>query len=182
MKTIGSIAILCSTMALVWAAQAEEREAPALCHELQKTKRSLAEGIRESSKGAEVPISAKFELDDHGKLSLSVYTVGKGLGVAAENNVLKELSATPESPQWVPSVEIFKDPVHIARASEQLTLMALTSKSLVEIVNKAEAEKLGTVYAIAPILQEKKPFFDVLVVLKGKVTEIRYDLYTGAKL
>ncbi len=36
---------------------------------LAQSKHSLADGIRQTTKSTEVPISAKFELDDNGKLS-----------------------------------------------------------------------------------------------------------------
>ncbi len=45
---------------------------------LSQSKHSLADGIRQTTKSTEVPISAKFELDNNGKLSLSVYTAEKG--------------------------------------------------------------------------------------------------------
>src|SRR5260370_30356767 len=60
----------------------------ALLKVLSNSKRSLAEGIRQAAKSTEVPISAKFELDDNGKLSLSVYTAENGLTTDAEHNVL----------------------------------------------------------------------------------------------
>src|SRR5580765_1458519 len=61
----------------------------ALLKALPAAKHTLAEGIQKVSKGSESAISAKFEVED-GKLSLSVYTAGKGLGVPAEKNVLQE--------------------------------------------------------------------------------------------
>src|SRR5258706_11838870 len=60
---------------------------------LSKAKHSLAEGIRQLSKGSEVAISGKFEMEE-GHLSLSVYTVEKGLGTDSEHNVLKEFAGS----------------------------------------------------------------------------------------
>src|SRR5690349_12606805 len=79
----------------------------ALLKALPAAKHTLAEGIQKVSKGAEAAISAKFEVED-GKLSLSVYMAGKGLGVAAESNVLQEYAGSPESADWKPEVEVFK--------------------------------------------------------------------------
>src|SRR5207249_387699 len=75
-------------------AQEKENEYGALLKVLSNSKHSLADGIRQATKSTEVPISAKFELDDNGKLSLSVYTAENGLTTDAEHNVLKELSGS----------------------------------------------------------------------------------------
>jgi hypothetical protein len=48
---------------------AQEEDNAALLKLLSTTKHSLADGIRQATTSAEVPISAKFELDDNGKLS-----------------------------------------------------------------------------------------------------------------
>jgi hypothetical protein len=161
--------------------RSETHDDLALCQEMTRTKASLAEGIRQASK-SETPISAKFEFDEHGKISLSVYTAAKGL-IEAESNVLKEWAGSPEGGQWRPKAETFKDVEHVARASEQLTLLSLTSKSLIEILGKAEQEQqLGSVYSITPLVRDKRPMFDVLFLQKGKVTEVKYDLFTGNKI
>ena len=151
----------------------------ALLQALGKSKLTLAEGLKLSTKDAEVPISAKFEFDDHQQLSLSVYTAGTGLAADAEHNVLKELSGSPEKTPWVPEVEVFKDPEHVARASEQLTLTALAKHSLFAITSQAKKDHAGTVFSIAPALHGKRPVFIVLVADKGKVTEYAYDAMTG---
>jgi len=153
----------------------------ALCKAITRTKASLAEGIRQSSKG-EMPLSAKFEFDDHGKLSLSVYTAAKGTNVDAERNVLKEWAGAPDGGQWTPVAETFRDVEHVARASEQLTLLALTSKTLVEIAAKADKEQLGSTYSITPVVKGKKAYFEVRFLDKGKVTEVKYDLLSGSKM
>ena len=57
----------------------EPADLAALLALLPSSKLSLADGLKLASKGAESPISAKFELDDSKKLSLSVYTAEKGL-------------------------------------------------------------------------------------------------------
>ena len=63
---------------------------------LNNSKVSMAEGVQQLTKGGEAAISAKYELDDNKKLSLSVYTAEKGLGADPEHNVLKEFSGSPE--------------------------------------------------------------------------------------
>src|SRR4051812_15433004 len=91
--------VAASVTATAWA---EEHDNGKLLAALPKTKVSLAQGLEQATKGPEVPISAKFEMDDKGALSLSVYTAEKGVGVAADHNVLKELSGSPEAGAWKP--------------------------------------------------------------------------------
>ena len=55
-----------------------------------------------------------YEAVDKGKLSLSVYTAEKGLGVEPDHNVLKELAGSPEPGAWKPETEVFKDVEHVS--------------------------------------------------------------------
>src|SRR5215207_5221998 len=120
---------------------AAEKDYSKLLPTLAKTKHSLAAGIKQGAeKSPEAAISAKFELDD-GKLSLSVYTVEKGLDADAEHNILKELAGSPEASEWKPKVEVFEDVPHVSRASQQLTLMSLSKLSLLDILAKAEKDQ-----------------------------------------
>ena len=146
---------------------------------LPKAKVSLIDGLRQATKAQEIPISAKFEFDDGGKLSLSVYTAEKGLRVDAEHNVLKELSGSPEQDKWTPKTEVFKDIPHVARSSEQLALASLSSSSLADIVSRAQKEHPGTVFSITPGVRNHKPVFVVLKADKGKVTEHVYGVMDG---
>src|SRR5581483_10162092 len=146
---------------------------------LPHSKLSLADGVKLAHKGAETPISAKFELDDSKKLSLSVYTAEKGLSLEPEDNVLKELSGSPEESTWTPEGEVFKDKHHLTRASEQLVLVSLSPRSLLDIVNDASKRQSGMVYSVTPRLQAHKPVFIVLVAKNGKVTSLAYDVLTG---
>src|SRR5262245_59241512 len=168
---------------------------PDLLQALARAERSLADGIQQVSRSPEVAISAKFEMGEEqgedpakekdekekegGELSLSVYTAEKGLAVDAERNVLKEYAGSPEGPQWKPEAEVFKDAEHIARASEQLTLMGLSPLSLLDVVRKAEKDQPGTVYSVTPVLRDRKPMFEVLVAASGKSVTLWYDLLKG---
>jgi hypothetical protein len=153
----------------------------ALLKALPASKHTLAEGIQQVSKGSETAISAKFEVED-GKLSLSVYTAGKGLGVPAEKNLLQEYAGSPEAAAWKPEVEVFKDVEHVARSSEQLTLMSLGSTSLADVAKKAEKDHPGTVYSVTPAIRDRKAAVVVLVADKEKSVELLYDLSTGSAL
>lgn len=165
---------------MTWAG--DEGDNAALLQALPKSKLTLAEGLRQSTKGAEVPISAKFELDDNKQLSLSVYTAEKGLAVDTEHNVLKELAGSPEQTPWTPKAEVFKDIPHVARASGHLTITALAKHSLADIIARAQKEHTGMVFSIVPVVHDGKPVYEVLVADKGKVYEYLYDTTTGAKV
>ncbi len=176
-EVLGLTLVACLTYA--GTARADEQDSAALLQALPKAKVTLADGIRQAAQAPAAPISAKFEMDEKGQLSLSVYTAAKGLGADAEHNTLQELSGSPESGTWRPETETFKDPEHVARASEQETLMSLTRLSLLDIAGKAA--KRGTVVSVTPDVRGRKPVFVVLVASKGKVQELAYDLTTGAE-
>ena len=156
---------------------AQGEDYAALLKVLSNTKHSLADGIRQATKSTEVPISAKFELDDNGKLSLSVYTAENGLTTDAEHSVLKELSGSPEAAAWNPEVEVFKDPEHLKRAAEQQTLMILSQMSLLDVIAKAQKQQPGTVFSITPVVVGHQPKFNVLVANNGRVITLAYDLW-----
>ncbi len=161
-------------------AQADEQDSAALLQALPKAKVTLADGIEQAAQPPAVPISAKFEMDEKGQLSLSVYTAAKGLGTDAEHNTLQEMSGSPESGSWSPETETFGDKEHVARASEQETLMSETRVSLLDVARKA-AKHGGTVFSVMPDVRNRKPVFVALVANHGKVQELDYDLMTGAE-
>jgi len=149
---------------------------------LAKSKLTLSDGIHQATSGGGAAISAKFEFDDEGKLSLSVYSATKGLSVAARENVLEELAGSPEQSPWKPEVEVFKDVPHIARSSEQLTLLSLTRLTLLDLIGTAQAAQRGTVFSITPEIKQHKSVAVVLVASAGKVTELTYSLSDGKLL
>jgi hypothetical protein len=178
-----AMALAAAALALVatpsLAKQYADEETAALLRVLGDSKLSLADGIRQVAKGDEAAISAKLELDDNNKLSLSVYTAEKGLGEDAEDNILKELSGSPAQTPWSPEVEVFKDIPHVSRASEQLALMALAKQPLAAMVVTAQKEHKGTVFSATPEVHNHRPVLLVLVADQGKVNEYRYDLVSG---
>src|SRR5262245_13644168 len=150
---------------------------------LAKSQLTLVDGITQAAaKAPETAISAKFELDDHQHLSLSVYTAEKGLDTDAEHNVLKELAGSAEGERWSPEVEVFQDAEHLTRSAAQLTLMALSPRTRLEIIAKAWKEQPGTVFSITPMEEHRHPQFVVLVAAQGKVVALRYDLMTGESM
>jgi uncharacterized membrane protein YkoI len=176
----GAVLALVGCASLVPVFAGDPKDSGKLLSLLAKSRKTLADGITQSStKAPETAISAKFELDGKGELSLSVYTAEKGLTVDAEHNVLKELAGSPESANWAPEVEVFKDVEHVSRASQQLTVMALSKLSLTDVIKKAEKDQPGTVYAITPIVRDRKAQFAVVVAANDKAIELYYDAMTG---
>jgi hypothetical protein len=175
-----SVAVFLGTVSAATAVLAADaaKDHAALIKALAQIKISLIDGLRQSTKSPEAPISAKFEFDDKGKLSLSIYTVEKGLATDAEGNILKEFSGSPEA-QWAPEVEVFKDIPRVARASQQLTLMSLSPFSLADIAAKAQKQHPGTVFSINPAVRNHKPVFVVLEADKGKAVELVFGLLDG---
>src|SRR5262249_12257393 len=167
-----------AALVMVFAGVALDDDAKLLA-ELPKSKLSLAKGIEQAA-AKEAVISAKFELEE-GKLSLSVYTVEKGLGVDAEHNVLKELAGSPESATWHPETEVFKDIPHVSRASQQLAIVAMSPITLLDVIKKAEKDHPGTVYSVIPMMKERKAVYEVKVASGGKSAELIYDALSGAK-
>jgi hypothetical protein len=157
----------------------DDEETTALLQVLNNSKVGMAEAVRQLTKGGEAPISAKYELDDNKKLSLSVYTAEQGLGTDSEHNVLKEFSGSPEKAPWAPEAEAFKDIPHVARASEHWTLMALAKHSLADFVTMAQRQYKGKVFSAIPEVQNWRPVLLVLIADKDKVKEVHYDLQTG---
>ena len=156
---------------------------PALFKALPSAKVSLADGIKQAgAKAPEAVTSAKFELDDKGQFSLSVYTSEKGLEVAAGDNVLKELSGSPTGAAWKPEAEVFKDAEHLKEAASQHTMMSIASVSLADVVAKAAKENKGTVFSAIPEVRRKKAVCVVLIADGGKSTEVTYDLLTGSAI
>ena len=160
-------------------AKQDAEETTALLQVLTNSKVGMAEGVQQLTKGGEAAISAKYELDDNKKLSLSVYTAEKGLGEDPEHNVLKEFSGSPEKAPWAPEAEVFKDIPHAVRASGHLTLMALAKHSLADFITMAQKQHTGKVFSAIPEVQNHRPVLVVLIADKGKVNEVRYDLETG---
>lgn len=174
------IVVLVNVLGMVAALAQEHGASDKLLPLLSKSKHTLDAGIQQPGKSPVAVISAKFELDGQGKLSLSVYTADKGLDVDAEHNVLKELAGSPDGERWSPETEVFKDVEHVSRASQQLTIMSLTRLSLLDITKKAPQDQPGVVYSITPVVRDRKPVFVVLVAAQDKSVELTYDAMTGA--
>lgn len=117
-------------------------------------------------------------------LADGISQAAKGLKVDAEHNVLQELSGSPEGAVWKPETEVFKDVEHVSRASQQLTLMALSPFSLKEILAKAQNDHPGIPFSITPRLAgDRNPSFELQMTwgTDGDYL-LRYDLLTGKEI
>lgn len=159
-----------------------DEDTAALLSALEKSRLSLAAGLRQLSKGDEVPISAKFELDDQKQLSLSVYTAEKGIAVDPEHNVLKEYSGDPGVAPWTPKAEVFEDIPHVARASGHLVLMALTRIPLARLVATTQKAHPGRVFSAIPGIEDGRGVLFVQIAAEGKVESVKVDLRTGKEI
>jgi hypothetical protein len=130
---------------------------------LDEAKITLAQGIRQVQAKYGPAIEAKFELDDSGDLSLSVYPAAKGLKNDAEFNVFEEASGPAAAAPWKFSIEVFKDREHLTRSAFDLTLMQESKISLVTAVQRALAKQPGIAYWAIPALKGKKPVIGVYV-------------------
>jgi uncharacterized membrane protein YkoI len=173
---VSKLIVAATVLALVMRLGEED---PKLLAALPKSKLTLAQGVEQAA-AKEAVISAKFELED-GKLSLSVYTVEKGLGTDAEHNVLKELAGSPESEKWHPETEVFKDIPHVSRASQQLAIVAMSPITLIEVLKKAGKDHPGMEYSVVPEMRDRKAVYVVKVASGEKSVELLYDALTGAK-
>jgi hypothetical protein len=152
-------------------------EAAALVKALARSKVSLTDGVRQVSKGAEEALSAKYEFDRSGQLSLSVYTAERGLKQDAEHNVLKEYTGSPEKPAWTPELEVFADVPHVARSAQQHALLALSGRSLLDFVAQAEKEDKGTLLSITPVLRGREGSIRVEYVSGDEIVESSFPLH-----
>src|SRR5439155_6270557 len=76
---------------------------------VNKSKISMCDAIGKISDEDGSVIEAKFELGDDGKLSLSVYPLGKPRALDAERNVFNEASGDPTADPFATKLETFHD-------------------------------------------------------------------------
>jgi hypothetical protein len=173
-------ALLLAGSAQVVLSQAPNYSSPEymdLAKALPNAKHTLAEAVMTMTKGTEVPIEAKFELDK-GKLMLGVYTSAKGLGTAAEANSFKEYNGDATMAAWMPGTEVFTDLQHIARSAQYHTLLSMTKLTIADMIKKASTSG-ATVFSVKEMVRNGKPVFEVLTAQGGAVKATYYDLVTG---
>src|SRR5262249_50415441 len=101
---------------------------------VRKSKISLAKAIKQVASSEGPIIEGKFELDDSGKLSLSLYPLGKSIHVDAERNVFREFAGDPTKSPFQGALEVFHDQEHLTRSARDLTLIQLSRSSVADAV------------------------------------------------
>ena len=148
---------------------------------LKNTKISLLDGIALAEKSGAIATSAKYEITGPGILELSVYTVPEGRNVEAEDATLTELSGDASKTPFNFEEKIFRDRVHIARASAHFTITQLSRLSLKEVIQVATSKNNGVAIDVRnPMVRNGIPVADVIVVLpNGKANTVSVNLNTG---
>ncbi len=134
---------------------------------VRKSHISMSAALAQAEKKNGATIEAKFEIGDDGKLSLSVYPVGKGLKMDAERNQFFELAGDPTTTSWKPALSEFKvpDAEHLTRSAHDLTLVQTANLSLREAVAVAEEQiDGGVVYWAIPTIHGTQSGYGVYVL------------------
>lgn len=129
------------------------------------SKTSMAQGLAQAAQTGPV-IEAKFEPDDSGKLSLSIYPA-KSLSLDSERNLFQELSGDPTQASWMPGLETFHDFEHLTRSSRDLTLRQLASFGIEDVVHEVEDDGAKVYWAI-PTIQEGRAGYGVWALYNNK--------------
>jgi hypothetical protein len=135
---------------------------------LKSSKISMFDALVKAEAKHGKTIEAKYELDDQGKLSLSIYPVGKGLDVDAERNTFFELAGDPTKKTFDPSKTEFEvpDAEHLTRSARELTIVQAAGIDLVSAVFFAElAMPEGSiVYWAIPTIRDTRAGYGVYVL------------------
>lgn len=174
----GSLMLVVLLVQTVAAAPGAAEDDAKVVEALPRVRHTLLDGLRSVTTADAAPISAKLEDEGRG-LSLSVYVARRGLRTDAERNLLQEVAGDPTVAEWAPTTTTFGDVEHVARASEQLTLMRMAKVSLADVVRAVERDTQGSVYGIVPALVDGTPVFSVRVAIEGHADAVTVDLATG---
>ena len=79
----------------------------------------------------------------------------------------------------MPKSEVFEDVPHVARSAMQLTLLAASRFTLLDILQQASKDQAGTVFSVIPHSSDRRQVFEVLVADHMKVIMLEYDALTG---
>jgi hypothetical protein len=110
-------------------------------------------------------IEAKFEPDDNGNLSLSIYPV-TDVSLDAERSKFGELSGDPTQASYKPDYAEFTVPdvEHLTRSARDLTLVQTSSVTLRKAVDAAQkAMPTGFVYWAIPTIRGMRSGYGVYI-------------------
>ncbi len=148
-------------------AKATDARAPELTDlsVLATSKVSMAQALASLEAKNGPAIEAKFEPDDSGHLSLSIYPV-KDITLDAERNAFGELSGDPTAATFAPDFATFAVPdvEHLTKSARDLTLVQTASLTLRQAVDVAQkASKGGFVYWAIPTIRDTRSGYGVWV-------------------
>jgi hypothetical protein len=124
---------------------------------LSQAKVSLLQGITQTQAKYGHVIEAKFELDDSGALSLSIYAAPKGY------DVFKEVSGSPTAAPWKPSPEVITAREDLVNSAFDTTILQQGRVGLAAAVRHALAKQPGTAYWAVPTLHGKRPAIGIYI-------------------
>jgi hypothetical protein len=123
---------------------------------LGTAKVTLVRGIKQVQARYGRVIEAKFELDDSGALSLSIYPA-KGY------DVFKEVSGPAAASPWKPSAEVIKAREDVVNSVFDLTILQQSSFGLATAVQRALAQQPGIAYWAIPTLRGRQPVIGIYI-------------------
>jgi hypothetical protein len=140
---------------------ATDARTPELAHaaDALASKISMADAAAQVETATGTLIESKFEPDDSGKLSLSLYPLGKPVGVDAKNNTFQEASGDPTAMPFAPGLEVFHDFEHLTRSTRDLTLVQLSQLTVRDAIT--HGAELGFVYWAIPTMQDGRAGYGV---------------------
>lgn len=118
---------------------------------------SLLQGIQQTQAKYGRVIEAKFELDDSGALSLSVYAAPSGY------DVFKEVSGSPTTAPWKSAAEVITEREDLVNSAFDVTIVQQGHVGLAAAVRHALSRQPGTPYWAVPTLHGKKPAIGIYI-------------------
>lgn len=180
-KLIPVLAALVASLAMQSLAHAASHDPTAIAALMPSSKLSLVEGIKLAETSHGPATSAKFEVNDEGKLVLSIYTIPEGFDIEPEKATLSEIAMDPTAAEPGLRLEKFEDKEHIARSAAHMTLFRLSRFKLTDVLEKAaQATKASPIDVRNPTIVDKHPVADIILLdQQGKAQTVRVDLLSG---
>ncbi|HEX7702787.1 MAG TPA: hypothetical protein VF403_18735 [Kofleriaceae bacterium] len=140
---------------------ATDARQPELAHarDALASKISMADAAKQVEAATGTVIECKFEPDDQGNLSLSLYPLGKAVTVDAKNNLFQEASGDPTTATFAPGLDVFHDFEHLAVSTRDLTLVQLSQRTVRDAIY--QGTELGFVYWTIPTMQSGRAGYGV---------------------
>jgi hypothetical protein len=156
-----------SAMLLAAPAYAEESDFAALAAAVAGIPTTLEKGLQ-ASESAGKPISGKFEIEEDGKLQLSVYTMA--------TDSYNEVVVAPDSGNVVKTEKI-TDTDDLKAATEQKAAMEKSTVTLAAVTERAVQRNSGSrAVSIFPELKGGLPIASVTLLRDGKLTTVSEKL------